>query len=88
MIRGSTVLAAAAALLLGAQALAADFPPKRVSGKHVMQARVADCMRKRMTASRTVTYYEATKECKVRIANQSGDSTAGTRVASATHAGS
>jgi hypothetical protein len=59
MNRLLTAIAMAALLLVGAQAIAVDTLTKRQ-----MLTQVIGCMKKRMAASRTISYNEAAKVCK------------------------
>ena len=59
MNRGLMVIATTCLLLMGAQALAADpASPSRIS-RHQM----VDCMMKRMSADRALSYNDAAKAC-------------------------
>jgi hypothetical protein len=63
MNRLVTVLAMAGLLLVGAQALAVDTDQPALT-KRQMLTQVIGCMKKRMAASRTMSYNEAAKVCK------------------------
>jgi hypothetical protein len=59
MNRGLMLMATTCILLIGAQALAADpSSPSRISRRQM-----ADCMMKRMSADRALSYNDATKVC-------------------------
>jgi hypothetical protein len=59
MNQGLMVMATTCALLVGAQAPAADpSSPSRISRRQM-----ADCMMKRMSADRALSDYDATKVC-------------------------
>jgi hypothetical protein len=60
MMRVLTMITAAGVMLLGVQALAADPPSHAKNSRH----QLAGCVIKRMSASRTVSYNQATKACK------------------------
>ena len=61
-----TVIAVAGLLLLAAQASAADSG-QPVLSRRQMLTQVIDCMKKRMSASRTISYIEAAKACKEQL---------------------
>jgi hypothetical protein len=63
MKRVMTVVSFGALMLIGAQTLAA--PPPSQSAQ--MKRQMADCMTKKMSANRTLSYNEARKGCKERL---------------------
>jgi hypothetical protein len=65
-----TVLAMAAVVLFGVQALADPVRPP-VMTKHQMIAKTLGCMRKRMSIDRVISYNEAAKACKDQLAKRS-----------------
>jgi hypothetical protein len=69
MKRVLTMITAAGVMLLGARALAAD------PAGHAKNSRrqLVGCVIKRMSASRTVSYNEATKACKEQLKPQNDD---------------
>jgi len=69
MKRVLTTITAAGVMLLGVQALAADPPGHSKNTKRQM----VGCVIKRMSASRTVSYNEATKACREQFKPQNDD---------------
>jgi hypothetical protein len=65
----------------GAQALADSVPPPTMT-KHQMIVKTIDCMRKRMSIDRAVSYNEAAKTCRDQISKQSDKSAPGALVVS------
>jgi hypothetical protein len=63
MQRLMTVMGFGALMLIGAQALAAPPPSQPTQIKRQM----ADCMTKKMSANRTLSYNDARKGCKERL---------------------
>jgi hypothetical protein len=61
--RMMTVIAMAGLLLVAAQAVAAD-PGQPALTRRQMVTQIIGCMKKRMSASRTISYNEAAKVCK------------------------
>jgi len=81
MNRTVTVIAIAGLLSIAAQALAVDTtatgqPPL---SRRQMASQIIGCMKKRMAASRSISYYEAAKLCKEQL--KQSDGTAGPLVA-------
>jgi hypothetical protein len=54
------------ALVVGAQALAVNW----TSSSTLTRRQLADCMTKRMSASKTISYNEAAKVCKDQLKSQ------------------
>lgn len=72
-MRYLVLAAVAAGLLLAASGAVADeFAQAPISAKR----QVTDCMTKRMNASRTLTYNDASKACKAWVKSQKMDSAA------------
>jgi hypothetical protein len=69
MKRLLTMITATGVMLLGVQALAADLPGHSKNPKR----QLVGCIIKRMSASRTVSYNEATKACKEQFKPQNDD---------------
>ena len=76
MMRVLTMITAAGVMLLGVQALAAD-PASRAKNS---RRQLVGCVIKRMSASRTVSYNEATKACKEQFKPQNDDLASNTPV--------
>ena len=64
MTRLMTVMGFGALMLIGAQSLAAPPPPSQSAQ---MKRQMADCMTKKMSANRTLSYNDARKGCKERL---------------------
>ena len=80
-----TVIAAmTCVMLVGARALAADSVTQSTISKRQLIAQMVGCVRKQMSAHKTISYNEAMKVCKDQINNQSDSSAARTLVASHT----
>jgi hypothetical protein len=67
-------MAATSLMLIGTQALCADPPARPRTSRH----QIADCITKRMSASRTVSFNEATKACKDQLKAQGENLTSNT----------
>jgi hypothetical protein len=76
MKRVLTMITAAGVMLLGVQALAADPPSHSKNSRR----QLVGCVIKRMSASRTVSYNEATKACKEQFKPQNDDLASNTPV--------
>jgi hypothetical protein len=63
------MITAAGVMLLGMQALAADLPGQAKNSRR----QIVECVIKRMSANKTVSYNEATKVCKERLKPQNDD---------------
>jgi hypothetical protein len=66
MNRGVTAIAMAGLLLVAAQAVAIDGGQPALT-KRQMLTQVIGCMKKRMAASRTISYNDAAKVCKEQL---------------------
>ncbi len=84
MNRASVVIAMLGALLAGAQGSAVDFKNQSLSTKRQAASMVIDCMRKRMSKDRSISYNEAAKVCKQEVAGQFSTAPAGALVAADT----
>jgi hypothetical protein len=71
MTRLSLALAIAA-VLAGTQASASDWKGQFAT-KHQIVAQVVDCMRKRMSNDRRISYNEAAKVCRTEVARRLDD---------------
>jgi hypothetical protein len=69
MKRLVTMITAAGVMLLGVQALAADPASQSKNSRR----QIVGCVIKRMSASKTVSYNEATKACKEQLKPQNND---------------
>jgi hypothetical protein len=84
-IAGNRILAMvtmACAMFTGASALAIGAPISPTTTKHQMIVQMENCMKTRMSASKTIWYNEAAKICKDQIDKQRDNSTSGALVAS------
>jgi len=64
MTRLITVVSFGGLMLMGAQSVAAPPPPNPST---LMKRQMADCMTKKMTANKTLSYNDARKGCKERL---------------------
>ena len=67
MTRALTMITMAAVMLTAALAIADDAVRQSTISKRQMMAQVVNCMKKRMSASRTISYIEAAKACKEQL---------------------
>jgi hypothetical protein len=81
MNRIITVIAITSVTFVTARALADDSAGQSRMTKRQLFAQVVGCMKKRMSASNTISYNEALKVCKDQIRSQ-GDNPSRTLVAS------
>jgi hypothetical protein len=79
-----TTIAMTHAMFIGASALAVDSPRSPTATKHQTIVTMVNCMKTRMSASKTIWYNEAEKVCKDQIDKQRENSTSGALVASDT----
>jgi hypothetical protein len=77
------VIATTGVMFAGAQALAVDSINQPTIGKRQMIVQVADCMRKQMSSSKTVSYNQSMKACRDQINKRMDNSMSGALVASA-----
>jgi hypothetical protein len=70
MNRFPVVVAVLGALLAGAQGSAVDWKNQSLASKRQAVGMVIDCMRKRMSKDRSISYNEAARVCKQDIARQ------------------
>jgi hypothetical protein len=82
MNRVLTMITMTCAMFTGAPALAADSvrPPTMTQRQMIVQT--VSCMRKRMSASKTISYNEAAKACKDQLDKRRDNSRSRTLVAS------
>jgi hypothetical protein len=74
MNRVPVVIAALGALLVGTHASATDWKNQPLATKRQAAGMVIDCMRKRMSKDRVISYNEAAKVCKQEVAKQNAPS--------------
>ncbi len=60
----STVIVITGAIFVGQQSLAGDLVTPPGMSKRQMISLVLDCMKKRMSADRAISYHDAAKACK------------------------
>jgi hypothetical protein len=65
------MVAMAIVMHMGAQALADDATGQPTVSKRVMLVQVANCMKKRMSADRVISYNAAARVCKNQVNSQS-----------------
>jgi hypothetical protein len=82
MNRVLTVIAMTCVMLVGARALASDSISQSTMSKRQLIVQMVGCMRKQMSANKTLSYNEAMKACKDQISKQSANSASRTLVAS------
>jgi hypothetical protein len=80
------LVVATGAMFVGTQALAVDSTNQPTVSKRQMIVQVADCMRKQMSSSKTVSYNQSMKACRDKINERMENSVSGALVASATPA--
>jgi hypothetical protein len=80
MNAAACVISAAGVLFTGARALAADTLNHAPMSKREMIGQVVGCMKKRMSADRSISYNEAAKVCKLEVKHR--ESASGALVAS------
>ena len=76
------MIAMICATFIGASALAVDSPRSPTATKHQTIVTMVNCMKTRMSASKTIWYNEAEKACKDQMDKQRDNSTTGALVAS------
>ncbi|MGO9946649.1 MAG: hypothetical protein ACLPWG_07370 [Steroidobacteraceae bacterium] len=76
----------AVVMLMGAQVIADDAVSQTAMSKRQMMVQVISCMKKRMSASREISYNAASKVCKDQVNNQSNNPGSVALVASASPA--
>jgi hypothetical protein len=79
-----SIIAMTCVMLVGARALAADSVTQSTMSKRQLIAQMVGCVRKQMSARKTISYNEAMKVCRDRINDQSDSSAPRTLVASHT----
>jgi hypothetical protein len=82
MNRALPMITMTCAMFTGAPALAVDSVRPPTMTKRQMIVQTVSCMRKRMSASKTISYNDAAKACKNQIDKQRDNSTSGALVAS------
>jgi hypothetical protein len=71
MTRVLTMIAIGAVILVNAQAIAADATSQSTVGRRQVLVQVVNCMKKRMSVNKELSYNAATKVCKNQVNNQS-----------------
>jgi hypothetical protein len=82
MNRIVTAIAFTGVILLGRQTLAVDDAGQSKVNKRQLIAEVFSCMKKRMSADRSISYNEAMKACKDQVSRENDTPAAGALVAS------
>jgi hypothetical protein len=70
MNRIPVVIAMLGALLAGSQSSAVDLKNESLATKRLAANKVIDCMRKRMSKDRSISYNEAARVCKQEVTSQ------------------
>ena len=83
MTRVLTMIAIGVVLLAGAQAVADEAVSESTMRKRQMMVQVVNCMKKRMSVNREISYNAASKLCKDQVSSQSDISVSVALVASA-----
>ena len=86
MTRALTMITMAALMLTAALAIADDAVRQSTISKRQMMAQVVNCMKKRMSVDREISYNAASKVCKDQVNSQSNNSVSVALVASASPA--
>jgi hypothetical protein len=81
-----TVVALAGLIFAGTQALAADSTSQPTMSKRKTIAQMVGCMRKRMSANRSISYNDSMKACKDQMNKKNDNLPSGALVASDTPA--
>ena len=84
MNRVPVVIGMLGALLAGTQSSAVDWKNQSLANKRQGVSMVVDCMRKRMSKDRAISYNEAAKVCKQEVARQFDSAPPGALVAADT----
>ena len=84
MNRMPVVIGMLGALLAGTQGSAVDWQNQSLSTKRQAMSLVVDCMRKRMSRDRSISYNEAARVCKQEVARQFDSVPSGALVAADT----
>jgi hypothetical protein len=82
MNRVVILIALSSVILVDRQALAVDDAGQSKMSKRQMIAQVVSCMKKRMSADRSISYNEAMKACKDQVNRENDTLAAGALVAS------
>ncbi len=70
MNRAGVVVTMLGALLMGTHAAAGDWKNQSIATRRQAAGMVIDCMRKRMSRDRLISYNEAAKVCKQEVAKR------------------
>jgi hypothetical protein len=81
-----TMIALGVVMLTGAQAIAVDAVSQSTMKRRQLIVQVSNCMKKRMSANREISYNAASKVCKDQVNNQTSNSVSVALVASASPA--
>jgi hypothetical protein len=74
MPRMLTMIAMGVVIHMGALAIADDATAQSTVSKHQMIVQVVNCMKKRMSVDKEISYNAAAKVCKNQVNNQSNNS--------------
>jgi hypothetical protein len=81
MERASLAIATAVAVLASTHAFADDWKGQSLATKRQVVSQVVDCMRKRMSSDRAISYNQAAKVCKDEVNRRYDAASAGPLVA-------
>jgi hypothetical protein len=84
MNRVLPMIAMTGTIFAGEHVFAVDSTSQPTMSKRHMVVQIVDCMKKRMSADKTISYNAAAKACKDQISKQTDNSPSGTLVASDT----
>jgi len=82
MTRVLTMIAIGVAIFVDTQAIAVDAIGQSTASKRQMIVQVVNCMKKRMSVDKEISYNAAAKVCKFQMNNQSNNSASVVAVAS------
>lgn len=86
MTRVLTMIAIGVVMLFDAQPIAADAMSQPTINKRQTSAQVLNCMKRRMSVNKEISYNAAAKVCKNQVNNQNNNSASVAQVASDTPA--
>jgi hypothetical protein len=73
MTRALTIVAMGVVMLAAVQAIAADTVSQSTMGRRQIAVKVVNCMKKRMSVNKDISYSAAAKVCKNQVNNQSNN---------------